>query len=268
MTIEDKLVKCLEGLKENKYINGTVARVGNAKTEKALNLIFEISRKPTNFTEGEKRQIGNLLVDVFKPIRINIESTYLKSRNRLDSSVLKKRSVLQYLVEDFGQFPARNSTLREELERLNIQESIEILDDIINKWRYFTDSDEGQTDPEEDMPETHTWWPSPQQEFSLNKLRLSLTSHPKKSPIIKEFSSKVRKVKKVSRKRLDVQSKCVKTKFLKKITNFSSSKGPVLIFKTSYVYSLGFLFLFWFFFVVLTFTRAVILTLQSRKLVE
>lgn len=162
MPIKRKLVERLQQLRNLTYTNPTEALASNVKAEKALKLMFQVVRKRTIFTEEEQWQIGNLLIDAVLPIQLNVESTFCRYRTRLDTSVLAKRSVLQFLVEDYGHFSARGSTLREELEKVNIQKSIEILDDIIENWCDFSDSDEGKTDPESagasDVPATHTWW--------------------------------------------------------------------------------------------------------------
>lgn len=162
MSIKEKLVACLQELKNTEYTNKTLARASNAKAEKTLNLIFQVGRKRINFTEEEKKNIGNLVVDVIKPIKINIVSTGCRDRSRLDTSVLRKRSALQFLIEDYAHIPAKNTTLKNQLEQVNIKESIKILDDLIDYWHDISDSDEGKTDPEDagksDMPRTHTWW--------------------------------------------------------------------------------------------------------------
>lgn len=162
MAIKEKLVESLQELQNVEYTNSDVSRSSNAKADKALNLIFQVGRKRVDFTEEEKRQIGNLVVDVIKPIKMNIVSTGCRDRSRLDTSVLMKRSALQFLVEDYGQFPARDTSLSNELEQANIKESIKILDDLIEYWRDLSDSDEGKSDREaagaSDMPSTHTWW--------------------------------------------------------------------------------------------------------------
>lgn len=162
MSVREKLVACLRELKNTEYTNATVARASNAKAEKTLHLIFQIGRKRINFTEEEKKNIGNLVVDVIKPIKINIVSTASRARSRLDTSVLMKRSALQFLIEDYADIPAKNTTLSNQLEQVNIKESIEILDDLIDYWHDLSDSDEGKTDPEDagksDMPSTHIWW--------------------------------------------------------------------------------------------------------------
>ncbi|GBO13783.1 hypothetical protein AVEN_223726-1 [Araneus ventricosus] len=162
MSIKEKLIDSLQELKNLVYTDPTLARASNNKAEKALFLIFHAGRRNINFTEGEKEQLGNLITEVIKPIQINIVSTSFRDRSRLDTSVLQKRSALQFLVEKYAQFPAKDSTLFNQLEQVNIKESIKILDDLIKYWRDISDSDEGESDRESagasDMPNTHTWW--------------------------------------------------------------------------------------------------------------
>lgn len=67
--------------------------------------------KKPSFTAEEKEIIGNLLADSIEYLQINIESTGNAYQTRLSSSVLRKRSAVQFLIEDYSLFPVGSSNL-------------------------------------------------------------------------------------------------------------------------------------------------------------
>lgn len=156
-----QLVRNLQELKTVGYDSPDVSRKSNAAAERALNLIFEIGKRGLHFTDEEKRTIGALVAEVILPIQINIEREGCVFRTRLDNSILRKRSALQFLVDSYKNFPTgtANATLSGELSRANIRETVQILDDIIAKWHDMSDSDEVQSDRETTgLPSSHSWW--------------------------------------------------------------------------------------------------------------
>lgn len=155
----EKLVQCLQDLSNNTYSTPTLARQSNAKTEKLLNLIFQLGTENVRFTAEQSKTIGPLLVPAIEPIQINIERACCIHRTRLNTSILRKRSALQFLVTDYGSFPTIDTILSNVLSQSNIQETIQILDEVIEKWRDVSDSDEGETDRETSgIPTSHYWW--------------------------------------------------------------------------------------------------------------
>ncbi|GBP45169.1 hypothetical protein EVAR_95821_1 [Eumeta japonica] len=114
-----------------------------------------------SLSSNRETGIGILLTETIKPIKFNIEHTACKFRTRLESGILRKRSALQFMYDDYGDFPAENSLLAKKFEEANLRESVEILDDIIRKWFDVEDSDEGQSDREiqiRGIPGSHSWW--------------------------------------------------------------------------------------------------------------
>ncbi|CAG5097939.1 Protein of unknown function [Cotesia congregata] len=164
MSLIRKLVDCLQEVKAIDYTDTSKAqvRLNKNKAENALNLIYQIGLKEETFTTEEKGIIGNLLADTIEYLQVNIENTANVYRTRLSNSVLRKRSAVQFLLDNYSQFPVGNSTLADKFREVNIEESVEILDDIIDKWHDMTDSDEDSSDRESaganEVPESHTWW--------------------------------------------------------------------------------------------------------------
>ncbi|CAH0731674.1 unnamed protein product, partial [Brenthis ino] len=164
MSLIRKLVDCLQEVKTIDYTDTSKdqVRLNKYKAENVFNLIYQIGLRKESFTTEEKRTIGNLLADTIGYLLINIESTANVYRTRLSNSVLKKRSAVQFLIDNYSQFPVGNSNLADKFRKVNIEESVEILDDIIDKWHDMTDSDEDSSDKESaganEVPESHTWW--------------------------------------------------------------------------------------------------------------
>lgn len=162
MSLKAKLVQCLKDLKDVNYTDRINARKSDAKAENALNLIYQAGIRQTIFTSEEEKTLGALLATAIKPIKVNIEGTACVYRTRLDNSVLKKRSALQFLIDNYGQFPVGNSTLIKVLKDEDIEESVKILNDLIDNLCDLSDSDEGSSDREsagsKKVPLSHTWW--------------------------------------------------------------------------------------------------------------
>lgn len=160
MSKKEKLVQCLQELQKPNYSTPDDARRTNAAADRALNLIFEIGRQKTGFTSEEKTIIGALLTDAIRPILGHIERVGCIYRTRLDSATLRKRSALQFLIDDYGAFPAIVQTVNKVLEQENVKESIGILDNIIRKWRDESDSEVQSDRDSSGIPNSHNWWSS------------------------------------------------------------------------------------------------------------
>ncbi|XP_015924174.2 uncharacterized protein [Parasteatoda tepidariorum] len=144
------------------YSNITKFPSDDAKAELVLDTIFEIGKKCKDFTLEEKREIAESMVHCLQPIKTYIETISSLYRTRLDCYILQRRSALQFLVEDYAQFPVGDTILLIELEKANVKESIEILDDIIEDYRDISDSSDCESDYESAgasrMPHSHSWW--------------------------------------------------------------------------------------------------------------
>lgn len=157
--LKDKLFTRLKELKNADHTEISMAYANDDKADDVLNIIYYTGLEKMSFTEEEQKTLGPLLNDAITPIQINVERTASTYRTRLDSSVLMKRSAIQFLIDNYGQFQVETSTLSEFLEKSGIKESVEMLDDLIATWCNTTDSDEGSSDIESGVPSSHTWWP-------------------------------------------------------------------------------------------------------------
>lgn len=141
----ETLVQSLENLKNLNYSSPSLAFSSHAKVENLLRLIYEIGITKTKFTEEQKKTVGPLLLNAIRPIQIHAERVGCQYRTSLESSVLTKRSAIEFLIKDYGDLPVGQGTkLSEKLASSNIQETISILEEVISKWRGVSDSDEGE----------------------------------------------------------------------------------------------------------------------------
>eukprot|EP00866_Antonospora_locustae_P001252 jgi/Antlo1/1252/2316 len=161
MSCVSMLIDCLEEIRTAEYSSQSNVLKIYAKADEILGLIFRIGKQKDSFEEEDRRKIGALMVHALQPIKFSIEYTACKSRTRLETGTLKRRSALQFLVDDYSQFPVESTTLSTKFADAYLHESIELLDDIIDKWHDEQDSDEGCSDREghaDDLPPSHTWW--------------------------------------------------------------------------------------------------------------
>lgn len=141
----ETLVQSLENLKNLNYSSPSLAFSSHAKVENLLRLIYEIGITKTKLTEEQKKTVGPLLLNAIRPIQIHAERVGCQYRTSLESSVLTKRSAIEFLIKDYGDLPVGQGTkLSEKLASSNIQETISILEEVISKWRGVSDSDEGE----------------------------------------------------------------------------------------------------------------------------
>lgn len=141
----ETLVQSLENLKNLNYSSPSLAFSSHAKVENLLRLIYEIGITKPKFTEEQKKTVGPLLLNAIRPIQIHAERVGCQYRTSLESSVLTKRSAIEFLIKDYGDLPVGQGTkLSEKLASSNIQETISILEEVISKWRGVSDSDEGE----------------------------------------------------------------------------------------------------------------------------
>lgn len=158
----DHLVYSLKELKSASYESPTSARRSFAQADLVLELIFKLGSENTIFSEVDKATLGPLIQDSLKSIKIDVKRVAIEYRRRLDTDVLRKRSALQFLLEKFNDFPTRTPAIKlsTELSRVNINESIQILDRLISMWRNRGDPEDSESDLDEgkDLPLSHVWW--------------------------------------------------------------------------------------------------------------
>lgn len=118
--------------------------------EDALTLIFIIgsSKKERETLQKYKEQICERVADNIHSIEICIDITACQFRTRLDNNVRRKRSALQFLIDNCG------------VSKKDLSKSVGILDKIIERltkedcpdgcWDFFRQNLE--------IPSSHIWW--------------------------------------------------------------------------------------------------------------
>lgn len=149
-------------------ISHSKLRVSMSMVDQAFFQIFMAGIKQLSFTEEEKELFGFRVASALSLILINIHSSPFVYRNRSINYVLKKRSAIQFLIEDYGQFPAEKSstlTLAEVFEKAEICESVRLLEDLIYKKFLFSTKESEDEDMDEEVmtgynqvPRSHVWW--------------------------------------------------------------------------------------------------------------
>lgn len=134
----------------------------NAIANLALSSIFTIGLKRITFTEEDKRTIGPLIANSIEPIKRSIFKISCRYHTRLGSFILQRRSSLQFLIDNYSDFPVGPSHLADVFLQLNLDESVGILDALILKLSDTYDSDEGASDRgscgASSVPQSHVWW--------------------------------------------------------------------------------------------------------------
>ncbi|XP_042911790.1 uncharacterized protein [Parasteatoda tepidariorum] len=150
------LKELIEEYEEFKKFPSYTAKVGYI-----LDKIFLIGQNCRDYTLEEKREIAALIVPCLQPLKVCIKSIYRTPRTRLDCYIRQRRSALQFIAEEYSRFPLDGKILANDLEKVSLKESIEILDNLIEEYRDLS-SEDSDTDLEEAgstlMPRSHSWW--------------------------------------------------------------------------------------------------------------
>ncbi|XP_041975606.1 uncharacterized protein LOC121730566 [Aricia agestis] len=154
------LVQGLKELQAAKFDTRADILASCHQTGRVLDLIYDLGTDKTVISDENKAIIGPLLESSIKSIEIDVKSSALKYRRRLDTEALRKRSALQFLIDDFGDFPTKTQGKKFSEYFSDINELIAILDDLISKWKGRQDPDDPSSDRDEadDLPDSHTWW--------------------------------------------------------------------------------------------------------------
>lgn len=132
------------------------------ESTKILLLLYKskFDLKENDLSEEDKVIIANLLCEAFDAMKLDIYDVELSYRSRLTTLVLKKRSALQIIIDDFSQLITGNLDKKTKFVK-SIEDSAKRLDALIDLWCDVNDSDEGLSDVEgvELLPEKHgEWW--------------------------------------------------------------------------------------------------------------
>lgn len=156
-----QLINRLQGLQTAKYDTRAHIIASSAQTDRILDLIYDLGTEKTEISSDSKAIIGSLLQNSLKSIEISIKQVAVKYRRRLETEVLRKRSALQFLIDDFGDYPTNTRGKKFSENFSDINKLIEILDDLISKWKGRKDPEDPDTDREDeagDLPASHIWW--------------------------------------------------------------------------------------------------------------
>src|SRR5277367_1096963 len=113
----------IQALQELPGVIGRLQTVG--KANRVLSLIFDIRRNGGYISEEDKNTIRPLLTEALESIRLSVTHVACTLRTGFEPSTLRKRSSLQFLIDDFSY------TIN---FRKKIDEYVEVLDDVIDKY--------------------------------------------------------------------------------------------------------------------------------------
>lgn len=154
---KDNLFSKLKDLRELPERTGVKARRKNDnKVEQALDLIYLAHIRQIDFTAEEKEVIAASVAKGINHINANVITSRYISFCGVNSNVLVKRSTIQFLIDNFGEFASNGQSIAKLL-----QESVEILDDYIDN-NMQSDDNESSSDRNAagspKVPASHTWW--------------------------------------------------------------------------------------------------------------
>ena len=142
-------------------------KIIETNVSEVLFLAYEIGRAKIEFKDDEQRTIASLIKDTIKPIDNVIFKNGCSFEHNQAAYCLVIRSGLQFMLDNFKNFPvSENETLEETFKYLIKTESIETLDESLMNWknssRGLTEEDipcehEDITRPK-DVPDSHIWW--------------------------------------------------------------------------------------------------------------
>ena len=133
------------------------------KVSQVLQLVFHAGLRRVAYSETGKRNIAQLFKTTFVWIGLHITAECEAFRCRLESKILRLRSCLQFLIDDYGDFCTNSGeSLRELLSERKIDYCINSLDRIIENWCDVFDLEDEYSDIEStgglSAPATHAWW--------------------------------------------------------------------------------------------------------------
>lgn len=166
-----KLIKALEQLTNANYEEYKDALRHRANANDALLLIFRMGCEKIELSEEEKKKVSTLLPDAIIPLKLSIENHKYEFIKRLKSIILKKRSALQFLIDDYGciLIPSRDQKLSNIFDQQNLRKTVEINDEIIDEFRHddedsyhsnISDSFDSDISVQDypGIPSPHYWW--------------------------------------------------------------------------------------------------------------
>lgn len=138
-------------------------------TEKLFYRLFDINRQHIVFTEDERKHVGELLHKTLPLIEkcIGELSLFMHHAGRICSANII-RSAVQFLVDDYGDFPISaddecTETLSDALQKLAQSDAVAELDEKVHTWNNGGPGMDDVYDYSDvvgvgEMPDSHTWW--------------------------------------------------------------------------------------------------------------
>ncbi|CAG9796232.1 unnamed protein product [Diatraea saccharalis] len=156
MSVKTRLIECLRELQRADYTTDEGARRSDAATSRFLALVWEGALTHVEFSKPELTSLVPLLDAAALSVRARCERLACIFRTRLEDSLLRERSSLQFLLDDFLGAEASSKLRRE-----GICDSAALLDTVIERWRDDTSDSEDEPQarqPHRGIPASHTWW--------------------------------------------------------------------------------------------------------------
>jgi hypothetical protein len=147
MSTPAKLVQYLGDLQRPEYGTDQASRLTHQRVARALDCVWHVGRRGS-VSSGERDEIRRWAAGAILPIQIHVERLGCEFRTHLDSATLRKRSALQFLIDDFG-------------FHRELRGTAELLDEIIKNITEDGYSDSDGPQPETDttgVPSSHHWW--------------------------------------------------------------------------------------------------------------
>lgn len=150
-----------------KKLHGSqIPRMQNHLSEKVLETIFNIGKSGVVVTEEDRVVIGPLIKDIIPYLDNCLFELGLKFDPDRGQYNLVLRSGVQFLLDDFKEFPVdEKQVLDEYLKTIQDSESLETFDEELFNWRDNpTTSLESISHSVSDLsrpvgvPESHNWW--------------------------------------------------------------------------------------------------------------
>jgi hypothetical protein len=162
----ESLIKAINKVIDLKNENNPSRETKNYLAEQVFELVFYIGKKGIEFTEEERKVIGPLIKEIIRFLGVYIFYIGKIFVPDFDGYNLLQRSGIQFLLNNFKEFPVTNEELLgDSLKELQDSEELEIFDERLayNKENPPLDYESfpmllGDPVRPEGVPETHSWW--------------------------------------------------------------------------------------------------------------
>jgi hypothetical protein len=163
----ESLIKAINKVIDLKNENNPSRETKNYLAEQVFELVFYIGKKGIEFTEEERNVIGPLIKEIIRFLGIYILRIGWIFVPDFDGYHLLQRSGIQFLLDNFKEFPVTNEELLgDSLKELQDSEELEIFDERLAAYNKENPPLDYESFPmplvdpvrPEGVPETHFWW--------------------------------------------------------------------------------------------------------------